>query len=577
MGGQKIQGDYDEEDLYSGVLKQESNTVNSWNRSKTMVKPNSNIEKITSTKDAESDSGENKPRSTRLESKPTSLSQPQPQSRVTLQHSIPTEFQSKVSTPKKNYASVAAAAVAPAPSRQKKVTSALKGVKNKDYKPTFSTITTRSDLPLSLKQDTLTDKTRITEGGKINKMAEASLKLESNGQDNNEESIKTKENETATRIKDAGGKKPDTEEEKDSELVQNQKPLETKKVGSKLNANAKEFTFNPSAASFTPSNLASTNTQSTSESAANSSNNNTPVQYIHPQVQHSGMIPVMNTQFGVATGGIRYQNAYYGVGGQPFPYHLPQHVQMQTTQSQSQQTQSQQTQSQQTQSQQTQSEDGDRAEQSTKQPEQSQVPVQYGMPPGVYYNNPNQQQQAMMHSRGASPHTISGFVPGQQQVMTGPHHIPVMPGTYSYRMYAPHMHQQQTSTVHGAQIVQQMPHPSSFYPPNMQGSSSSGIPYPSNFGPNPNVDENDPNFRRSGRGNSRGGMRRNNSGKNRRSSGTRTSYNTSSPNPVPPSTSPVSSESRDASIDRKINSTCDGVKPEKDPESVESEGSSSAQ
>ena len=53
----------------------------------------------------------------------------------------------------------------------------MKGIKNKDYRTSSNIITTWADLPLLSKQDISIDKTKFMEGGKINKMVEALLKL----------------------------------------------------------------------------------------------------------------------------------------------------------------------------------------------------------------------------------------------------------------------------------------------------------------------------------------------------------------------------------------------------------------
>lgn len=254
---------------------------------------------------------------------------------------------------------------------------------------------------------------------------------------------------------------------------------------------------------------------------------------------------MVNAQIAVSSGGMRYQNAYYGMG-QPFPYHLPQHMQMQQ---QLQQPDSNEA-------------TGERNEQQgSKQPEQAQsqqqVPLPYNIPPCVYYPGPGQ-QHAMMHPRGGANPQVGSFIPGQHQVMGNPHAMHVMPNSYSYRMYAPHM-QQQPGTGHATPMTQQMQHPSNFYAsPNVQNAPAPGIlgppPYVSMGGANSSSHNADDSDRRGNRGMPARGSRRNGRKNGRMSGGGRGNYgHTGSTNPEPGSSSSADSNSapgsQEASVD----------------------------
>ena len=291
--GHKLQGDYDEEDLYSGVLSSGSKVRMALAVSKK--------------KDTKS-SSESDPRKVEEKSSDTK--------------SIPSGDQKKESEPAPtktsttaktvmNYAAAAAKAdttgvPTSTTTEQKTTLTTTKLEKTGKHAKTDAT----DKLPSKAKSDHTSDKDNKSIDKKPKSAAEEGASkgkadVATPGQDAEEKTSDETSKETAT-----SGEEKATEES----TPESAKP----KVASKLNANAKAFTFNPSAKSFTPS--VSTNTASTTPSqttatdqqmgvpAANAPGMPGMAHYMHhPQMAQPGMMPMMNAHYAT---NVRYQAPY---------------------------------------------------------------------------------------------------------------------------------------------------------------------------------------------------------------------------------------------------------------------------
>ncbi|CAJ1930519.1 unnamed protein product [Cylindrotheca closterium] len=283
------------------------------------------------------------------------------------------------------------------------------------------------------------------------------------------------------------------EESKDAEAGKD-------KPKSKLNANAKSFTFNPSAKSFTPTFTAPA-AQPQPAADPNAQMHAPPMQpphYMHPgPMGQPGMMPMMNPQFQ----GMHYAPQYQSMDPQMAPMQppQPQHAEPApageeagaapagTAESESG-------------SQQQQADDASHASQQS-QPQQQFQQMQYNVPPpGAYYGA----GQMQMHPRGPQyPAQFVGNHPQQMQVVPG--------GARGYPVY---------------------PMQPGAMPPNMQhmrgpngnpyygGPGGPPVPYGGggNYGQHGMMEDGDPNFRGrvGGRGGGRGGRgRRNGRGRGR--------------------------------------------------------------
>ena len=205
--GHKIEGDFDEEDLYSGVLvkDEEGDTDKKTARTKLVLKPRT-VDKEAPSKDA-AVTKENKPDTTKEKDSSASTqkvdSKKSESAPSTTSKTAPV-VASSVPPPKMNYAAVVAKV-------KKSKAAAVPAAENKsDPAPTMVADSTS---PAS---------------GESTKKAEAKKEI-------------TKATDTAVE-KDTTSTSSESNDDK-----------KTEKAKSKLNANAKSFTFNPSAKTFTPS------------------------------------------------------------------------------------------------------------------------------------------------------------------------------------------------------------------------------------------------------------------------------------------------------------------------------------
>jgi len=265
--GFKVETDFDEEDLYSGVLTKDGKQRH---------------EKVTITKKSDK------------ESKP-----------------------SKSAPPKKimNYAAAAAKADT---------------TKGKSAPPGFTPAATTKDEDEKEKTNESSSAVVTPEKNAKADAAEKSEPSKADAKNDGEKSEKTKKpekEETSTKDKEAPKEKPSTTKESSSD--KRDKKTETKdkatekkeekneaKKSSKLNANAKSFTFNPSAKSFTPTFGASASSNPPQQQQPPSDPNMQMYGGGHPmQPPHymqggpmgqPGMMPMMNPQYP----GMRYPSAY---------------------------------------------------------------------------------------------------------------------------------------------------------------------------------------------------------------------------------------------------------------------------
>jgi len=224
------------------------------------------------------------------------------------------------------------------------------------------------------------------------------------------------------------------------------------KKPSKLNANAKSFTFNPAAASFTPG-----ATSITTPAEATPPGGPPPNSQYMPHPPHAGMIPIINTQVPMPS---RYPYST------PPQHHHPQHLQMQQAPNEFESSSEQQPHA------------------HPSQPQNTSIP--YNMPPGVYY-------PMGMHPRGG----MAGFHPSG--IINAPHHFPIMPNP-QYRMYPP-QHQPPN-------VPQQLP--PSFYqnqPPGVGGQYQGFVNHEDDHGFRPRGRGGGRGGRRNNRKNGRGGGR----------------------------------------------------------------------
>eukprot|EP00531_Pseudo-nitzschia_arenysensis_P006491 CAMPEP_0116124068 /NCGR_PEP_ID=MMETSP0329-20121206/5089_1 /TAXON_ID=697910 /ORGANISM="Pseudo-nitzschia arenysensis, Strain B593" /LENGTH=819 /DNA_ID=CAMNT_0003618035 /DNA_START=211 /DNA_END=2670 /DNA_ORIENTATION=+ len=301
------------------------------------------------------------------------------------------------------------------------------------------------------------------EGAKVAEKSEPS-KVDAKSDEEKAEKPKPESKETAAKEKEApkekdaadssGDKKSET---KDKETEKKAEKKEVKKT-SKLNANAKSFTFNPSAKSFTPSfGAGASSTPAPQQPPADP--NMQMYGGVHPmQPPHymqagpmgqPGMMPMMNPQYP----GMRYPSSYGMEQPMSQMQHQAPHVQAQATPSvpsapssgnaptptpgsgpsnttssddEGRQQQSEDSSQTQTQTQASGQQQSQRSQQQPDQPvhsqgpPQQQIPMPYNVPPNAYFS-----AGMAMPPRG----------PGYPQFVGGPQQIAGRPGVPPYGMY----------------------------------------------------------------------------------------------------------------------------------------------
>lgn len=471
--GQKVEGDFDEEDLYSGVIRKDIKELEPAGN-KVWGKKGAKLEAEKKKKEEES------------------------KGRFT---AVPV---------KKNYASVAASA--PSVSGGDNSNDGSGGTKHrnkpppKSKTPVTSNVQVKSDDNADELPDTASISTETAETTPPKKEKEECSATEEIDSKSKKEDVKKEE----SRSNDSDESPKEATEEETTSVVGNKaldekKDVKVEKVksSSKLNANAK--TFNPNAATFTPGsglNNATQEQQNTLSHGLDDSHAPHPQHYMGPQNMQTGMMHMMHGQ--IPGGGIRYPNA----GPYAYPLQQPPIPQVPSQPPSIQQTQ----------------ESAQGYEASTAAPvgsepmiDQNHQPsgTNYAYMPGFYpASGAHHPQTTMMHR--ATPHMAGGYPAHHTVPQQFP--IPGPSGAAHYRgMYQPQQHimQPQHSMPPPNGHIPQHVHPGNFY--NHPNNPGSGVPtsvgnmhgYSSSYGANMGSshamgDDTEHSFR-GGRGSNRGG------------------------------------------------------------------------